>query len=217
MTNISDEMISVDEAKAALRCMRLSGLSEEDSLESIDCFAERIRKVSTAMLVEDIIENQLSRTQSTFIKDFWYSGKNTTEIASEYEVSRANVYRTLSRASDTIRRLMTPLVEYHKNLIDIELVPIYLNEIMQICSARNSETDSFCSQLRNIRISYAITAQHLADSLKISLRELTEIESGRRIPTITTMMRYSALFGLEIKLEFTNGRGTYQCKTVLRS
>ena len=56
MKSISDEVISIEEARAALRCMRLCSFDEEEALESIDRLVGRIRKVGTAKLVEEIIE-----------------------------------------------------------------------------------------------------------------------------------------------------------------
>ena len=56
MNNISEKIISVEEAKTALRCMRLGGLSEEEALESLDEFVFRLRELTTARIVEKIIE-----------------------------------------------------------------------------------------------------------------------------------------------------------------
>ena len=60
MNNISEKIISVEEAKTALRCMRLGGLSEEEALESLDEFVFRLRELTTARIVEKIIENELT-------------------------------------------------------------------------------------------------------------------------------------------------------------
>lgn len=181
--------------------MNLSIVSPKDS-----------RNVTTASLIEGIIENELSPTQKLFVKEYWYCGKNTAQIGRENNVSQATVYRTLSRASETIKKLMTPVIMYHNDLLDTQLVPIKICELMDICSAQNSQSNLLSVQLRNIRLSYAITAEHLASVLKISLKELMEIESGRRFPSITTILRYSVLFELEIKMEFVNGKGVYICK-----
>lgn len=75
MKNISDEVLSLEEAKAALRCMRLCSFDEEEALESIDSFIHRIRKVGMAKLIEIIVEKHLSSTQKLFFKEYWYNKK----------------------------------------------------------------------------------------------------------------------------------------------
>ena len=214
MENVSEKLISLEEAKTALKCMRLGGLNEEEAVESLDSVCERVRKVTTAKLVEDIIENRLSAVQRDYIKKYWYEQKNTAQIARECGVSQAGVYRTIERANEIIRELMTSVINYQKDLIVTEVEPVILEEALEMCSARLSFTSSFCEMLRNLRVSQAIEPDTLARALKISRRELEEIESGYRVPSAVTAMRYSALFGLEINMTFTNGRGKYQWKKV---
>lgn len=213
MTGISNEQISIEEAKAALRCMRLGGLSPEESIETLESLTQRIRKVSTSKIVENIIENQLSDVQQKFIKEYWYSGKNTACIARENGVSQANVYNILTRANETIRKLMTPIVQYHNDLIETDVVPLYVESLMEICAARNSDTQRLCKKLENLRVSSAISHEQLASLLKITKRELKDIESGNKNPSIETLMRYSSAFGVEITIDFVNGRGNFECKT----
>ena len=64
MNNISEKIISVEEAKTALRCMRLGGLFEDDALESLDEFVFRLRDITTSKLVERIIERELTPIQA---------------------------------------------------------------------------------------------------------------------------------------------------------
>lgn len=213
MIDISNQVISLEEANAALRCMRLCSLSPEESIETLDCLSERIRKVSTSKIVENIIENKLSGAQRKFVKEYWYSGKSTACIARENNVSQANVYKALSRANETIRTLMTPLIEYHTDLINISVEPI-LNSAMHICAARNSNSSEFCEKLKNLRVSQAIEPALLASVMKISEHELRGIESGKIVPSITNLMRYSAIFSTDIKIDFTDGRGFFECITV---
>lgn len=212
MNNISEKVISVEEAKTALRCMRLGGLSEEEALESLDEFAFRLRDITTSRLVEKIIENELTPIQSRVLRLYLYEGLNSAQIGRLLGVSQANAYQTLSRANETIIRLMTPLIEYQNDISNAELVPVQVGKLLEICAARNGNTDSFCEKLRNLRTAYAISEQRMASNLKISRRELEEIESGKRLPSFTATMRYSALFGIEIDMKFVNGRGVYTCK-----
>lgn len=212
MNNISNYVISVEEANAALRCMRLSGLSESETLETLDELALRIRNLTDAKLLQDIIENRLSDAQAQVVKRYWYLGENTMEIGKALNVSQANAYRTLTRANNEIRTLMTPLIQYHNDLKDVSVVPMHITNLADILSAQKREPSSIHEALRNLRVSYAITPEHLARNLKIPVRELTDIECGKKIPAPITASRYTALFNATIKMEFHNGRGIYECK-----
>ena len=212
MKDISDEVISVEEARAALRCMRLCSFDEEEALESIDSLIHRIRKVGTAKLVEEIIEEKLSDTQRRFVKEYWYECKNTAQIARENGVSQANVYRTISRANETVKELITPLVRYHTDLTDIKIHPIYVEELMKINSAAKKKEGSLSQQLKNLRVSNAVTSEQVAKAVCITVKELEKIESGNQKVTVDLLERYSNVFGIEFNLNIINGKGRYEWK-----
>lgn len=206
-------MFSTEEARQALKCMRLGGFSEEEALETIDEAVDRVRNITMSKLVEQIIEEKLSDVQRKYMKMYWYEQKNTAQIAREDGVSQASVYKTIERANEIIKELMTPVVMYVQDVRNADVLPV-VQETLEIISARKSMTSSFCEALRNFRIENAIQPLVLAGALKISEKELEEIESGRRVPSIVTAMRYSVVFGMEIKMTFVNGRGYYEWEKV---
>lgn len=212
MKSISDKVISVEEAKAALRCMRLCGFDETEALESIDSLVERIRKIGMSELVDDIIETRLSETQRIFVQEYWFSGKSTAQIARERGVSQANVYRTISRASETITELLTPLVRYYRDLPDVQVAPLFLEEIMGICSARRNKGENIGAQLKSIRMSNAVTPEQTARAMCITVKKLESIENGKAEPTLELLERYSAVFGVHFNFEIVNGRRKYEWK-----
>ncbi len=212
MNNISDKVISIEEAKTALRCMRLGGFDETQALETLDELVIRIRKLTTAQIVEDIINNRLPEGQADIVRRYWFNGQNTMEIARQLNVSQANIYRILNRATQTIKDSMTALIQYQNDLADIKIVPMYVEESLEILSAQKKESRSFGEALRNLRLSNAITENNLASNLKISRKELSDIENGLKIPSAVIASRYTALFNIEISMEFSNGRGRYICK-----
>lgn len=212
MKNISDEVISVEEAKAALRCMRLGGFDENEALESIDSLVERIRKIGTAKLVDDIIETRLSENQRIFVQEYWFSGKSTAQIARERGVSQANVYRTVTRANETIAELLRPLVMYQRDLPDVQVAPLFLEQIMGICSARRNKGENIGTQLKNIRMSNAVTPEQAAKAMCITVKKLESIENSKAEPTLELLERYSAVFGVRFNFEIVNGRRKYEWK-----
>ncbi|MEE1504356.1 MAG: hypothetical protein UGF89_08965, partial [Acutalibacteraceae bacterium] len=168
MKNISDEVVSVEEARAALRCMRLCSFDEGEALESVESLIHRIRRVGTAKLVEEVIENRLSDTQRKFIKEYWYENKNTAQIARDNGVSQANVYRTITRANEAIKNFIMPLVMYHSDLTDIKVQPLYFEEIMKISSAMKQKGGDVSDQLRNLRLSNGVKPEQLAKAVCIT-------------------------------------------------
>lgn len=212
MKNISDEVVSVEEARAALRCMRLCSFDEGEALESVESLIHRIRRVGTAKLVEEVIENRLSDTQRKFIKEYWYENKNTAQIARDNGVSQANVYRTIARANEAIKNFIMPLVMYHSDLTDIKVQPLYFEEIMKISSAMKQKDGDVSDQLRNLRLSNGVKPEQLAKAVCITTKELELIENGRKMPTVDLIARYSKVFGIEIDLKFEKGKGRYEWK-----
>ena len=63
MKSISDNIISIEEAQTALKCMQKSSLSAKEALETVDEYIERVRAVSMASLTDYIIENRLTPVQ----------------------------------------------------------------------------------------------------------------------------------------------------------
>ncbi len=210
--NISNEVISVEEAKAALRCMRLCNFDEVEALESVDNLVGRIRKITTAKLIDNIIETRLSEPQQNVIREYWFNEKNTAQIARECGVSQANVYRTLARANETIRELLTPLVMYYNDLTDVKIVPLFVDDALKVYSAKKKRGNCLSAQLKNLRVSNSVTPEDLARAMCITVKALTEIESGKKEPTVEILEKYSKFFGIEIDVKFINGKGRYEWK-----
>ncbi len=214
MKDISNEVVSVEEARAALKCMRLCSFDEEEALESVESLIHRIRKVGTARFVEEIIENRLSDTQRRFMKEYWYEGKNTAQIARENNVSQANVYRTISRANETVKELITPLVMYHADLTEIKLQPLHIQELMEISSAAKRKDGNLAEKLKNLRVSNAVTPEQLAQAVCITVNDIKNIENGRKEVTVDILKRYSKVFNIEIDLKLIKGKGRYEWKEI---
>ena len=87
-----------------------------------------------------------------------------------------------------------------------------LSKLLEICAAKNGNASTLGEILTNLRVAYDIGTKRLASNLKISEWDLAAIENGKKIPSIITAMRYSALFDVEIEMKFKNGRGFYSCK-----
>lgn len=212
-----DSVISVEEAKAALRCMRLCNLDEYEALETVDSFVERVRKIGMADIISNIIRTELTENQRVIVQEFWFSGKNTSQIARELGVSQANVYRTLKRANDSIKELLTPLVMYFSDLPTVQVAPIIFDDIMKISSAKSSKSETLPEVLMNIRLSKAVSPECAAQAMHITVRELEKIEKGQVEPTIGFLQRFSRAFNVELDMSIVKGKERYRWKEVLQS
>lgn len=212
MNGNDEKMISVEEAKTALRCMQLSGLSIEDALDSLEDCAFRVRNLTTSKIIERLIETELTEPQRKVIKMYFYDRMNTVQIGRKLKMSQASAYQTIERASSILVKLLTPLIEYQNDIVEVEAIPVKVSGLLRICAAQNSNAEDFATQLLNLRLAYDVSEKRLASNLKISERELADIESGKRIPSVTTAMRYSALFDTEINMNFKNGKGVFLCR-----
>ena len=67
-------------------------------------------------------------------------------------------------------------------------------------------------QLKNIRLSKAVTPEQAAQAVCITVNELEKIENGRKMPSAEILERYSKAFNVEINLKFINGKGRYEWK-----
>ncbi|MBR6531686.1 MAG: hypothetical protein IKT61_04225 [Clostridia bacterium] len=217
MNNISDEVISVEEAETALRCMRLCNLDEYEALECVGDLVERVRRLSMAKLVERVIETKLTENQRIIVQEFWFSGKNTVQIAREMNVSQANVYRILTRANNSLKELLEPLIMYFNDLPSVQVVPLILEETMKICSAQHLHTDNLPSLLQKIRISKAVTPECAARAMCITAGELKKIESGHKGVTVDYLSRFSQVFSVDIDFNFVKGKVKYEWKEVLNN
>lgn len=212
MKTYSEKVLSIGEVRTALRCMQLGDLSVDEALDCLDEFAFQIRNVTMAKIVEDIIENELTPVQTEVMKMYLYENMGVMQISRIVDMSQAAVSKMIVRANNTLTRLMTPLIRYQSDISDAEFVPMKLSKLLEICAAKNGNASTLGEILTNLRVAYDIGTKRLASNLKISEWDLAAIENGKKIPSIITAMRYSALFDVEIEMKFKNGRGFYSCK-----
>lgn len=191
--------------------MYLSDLSVDEALDCLDEFAFQNRNVTMAKLIEDIIENELTPEQTKIMKMYLYESMGVMQISRVVDMSQAAISKLIVRANNTMTRLMAPVIKYQSDIDDADFVPIKFDHLLEICAAKNGNASSLGEALRNLRVSFDISKERLASNLKISEWDLIAIENGDKVPSITTAMRYSALFDVELVMKFKNGRGFYSC------
>ena len=120
MNTFSEKIISVEEARTALRCMKLGDLSEDEALECLDEFVFRVRNVTTAKIVEEIIEKELTPLQTEVMK-MYLDNMGVAQIGRVLGLSQAAASKIVVRANNTIVKLMTPLIKYQSDISDAQV------------------------------------------------------------------------------------------------
>lgn len=105
-----------------MRCMKLGDLSEDEALECLDEFVFRVRNVTTAKIVEEIIEKELTPLQTEVMKMYLYDNMGVAQIGRVLGLSQAAASKIVVRANNTIVKLMTPLIKYQSDISDAQLV-----------------------------------------------------------------------------------------------
>lgn len=214
MDNISNKIISIEEARTALKCMAKCGLSPDESIESIDEVADRIRTVNTSYLVREAIDTKLTPTQKSIVTDYWFNGKSIKEIADLNGISQNSVYKALSRAHKKIEEYLSPVIRYHYDLKETEIIPLYVDEMIKIFSASQKSPDSLFVLLKKIRLENGISVEKCAKAVGIPQKDLIQIEKGTISPKASLINKYSILFNRSITIKFEKGYETIICKNL---
>ena len=205
MKSISDNIISIEEAQTALKCMQKSSLSADEALETVDEYIERVRAVSMASLTDYIIENRLTPVQREAIKCFWFESANVDDCAARLGIKQRTVYSAKDKAMQIIKEYLEPLVMYFTNLESTDLTVIFAAESLETLKAQKSAVGELPEMLKNIRVSHALSTEKLACALGADENELIKKEQGKRTASIKDIQKYSSIFNIKITMEFEKG------------
>lgn len=207
MNSITDELISLEEARFALDCMRRHGFSTEEALESIDSLVERKRTVTVAYLVNYLIANRLTQMQSDVIRLCCLEDISAAEAAERLGVSVRCIYSAKAKGKEILKEYLEVLIMYFKDLETSEMSPLFLDEALDVLRAQERDKGDIAILLKDLRLSKAISLEQCAKFLKIGEKKLFETEQGKRSPTISEIEKYSRLTGAEITIKISKGNG----------
>lgn len=212
MNSITDNMISLEEARYALQCMKNLSFSVEESLETIDGYIDRVRDVNMAWLTNYVIDTRLSEMQRSVIRRCCFDEISVADCAEELGVSLRAVYSAKAKAMDIIGGYLEPLVMYFRNLSDKEKVPLFVNRSMEILSAQKAAEGKVGNIMKNIRVSQGADISIASKMTGVSEKEIHALEKGMKQPTIEELKKYSQAFGVKITLEIDKGNGELKWK-----
>ena len=207
MNSITDELISLEEARFALNCIRRHGFSTEEALESIDKLVCSKRTVTMAYLVDYLIKNRLTHMQAEVIRLCCLEDISAAEAATRLGMSVRCIYAAKTKAKEILKDYLEVLVMYFKDLETSEMSPLYLDEALDVLKAQKRDKGNIAVLLKDLRLSHAIEAEQCAKFLNISEKKLSDTEQGKRSPTVSEIEKYSRLTGAEIIIKISKGNG----------
>lgn len=159
-------------------------------------YAWRKRGVDMSVLLEQAIENELSESEKTAVRDRWYDSLTVAEIASKRGVSKASVSVTLKRAQDKLFRALNYAVQYQQGIADETALPLIIGRARVIASARNSVGITVSQRVRNLRLSQNLSRKALEKGSGIASGRIFAIESGKADPDMRELVVLCDFFGV---------------------
>lgn len=208
MNSITDNLISIEEADFALRCMREYLFSPAEAMESIESVVNRVRNIDMAYLTNYIIDTRLSSVQRHVIRRCCLDCVSVSQCADELGISLRAVYSSRARGLEIIEEYLEPVVMYFRNLPGKELVPLFAADSLKLLSSANQRHGEIYKVLKNIRIAHAVSIDDIATMSGVRGKDILSAEKGNRPLSVDEIENYSRIFGVNIILEFNKGKVT---------
>ncbi len=198
MNTITDEMISLEEARFALNNIVKNSFTVEESLETLDSYIERVRLVNMAWLVNYIIDTRLSEIQKYVVKSILFEMNSADECAQRLGVSLRAVYSAKKKALEIIGSYLEPVLMYFQNLTEIKDVSLFTLSAINTLSAQKNIGKRNENVLLNIRLSHGADLSLTSKLTGLSEKEILQLENGNKEITLNALKRYSKGFNLKI-------------------
>lgn len=206
MNSITDNLISVEEARFALRCMREYLFNEQEAMDSIETVVNRVRNIDMAHLTNHIIDTKLSAVQRHVIRRCCFDGVSVSQCAAELGLSLRAIYSARAKGLEIIEEYLEPLVMYFRNFPGRETVPLFAANSLKILASQSQSKSETGNMLRNIRTAYSVSAQDIAKMSGVREKDILSAEKGSRPVSVDEIENYSRIFGVNITLEFKEGK-----------
>lgn len=169
-----------------------------DACETPAEYAWRKRGVDMAVLLEHAIENELSISEKSIVRNRWFEEMTVGEIAEMYGISTAAVSVTLKRAQDKLHHALRYAVAYQNNVCNESTVSLLLARARIVAAARNKNAENFRERLFGLRVAQNLTRDSLAKVSAVPVSRLTAFEAGKAEPHIKDLVALSEAFGVTI-------------------
>ena len=160
-------------------------------------YAWRKRRVDFSHLVDAAIERELTQSEKEVIKEIYFKGRSTAEVAAGHGKTSATVSGTHKRALGKLRHALDYAAMYRDDYIgEGESGPMFY-DAMKIAAARRARGSTFAAKLRNLRVACALSEEAAAKGMKIPLSRLRSLERGTGVPSKSETDVICAFYGRE--------------------
>ncbi|MBQ8228155.1 MAG: transcriptional regulator [Clostridia bacterium] len=212
MKSISDNLISLEEANFALKCMKDYLFTPAEAIESIESVVNRVRNIDMAHLTNHIIDTKLSVVQRHVIRRCCLDSISANQCAQELGISLRAVYSARAKGLEIIEAYLEPLVMYFRNLPGKETVPLYVAESLKILASQNQQQGETGKVIKNIRTAHSVSIEDTAKVTGVREKDILSSEKGIRPLNVDEIENYSRAFGVNIIIEFDKGKVTAKWK-----
>ena len=158
-------------------------------------YAFRKREVDMALLLEKAIEEELTESEKSVVKDRWYNSLSVSQIARDKGITPAAVIHTSDRALEKIERVLKYVVFYQRDIMEESIVPAAVGRAFVIASARNMKADDICSRIKNLRLAQGYSVRRMSMATGMNRKRIVEIERGSQ-PDNSELIVLSEFFGV---------------------
>ncbi len=208
MNSITDNMISIEEANFALRCMREHLFTPSEAIDSIETVVNRVRNIDMAHLINHIIDTKLSAVQRHVIRRCCLDSISVSQCADELGVSLRAVYSARARGLGIIEEYLEPIVMYFRNLSGRKTVPVFVANSLKILACESHRQGKISEILKNIRLANGASIEDIVKMSGVREKDILSAEKGNRPFTVDEIENYSRIFGVNITLDFDKGKVT---------
>lgn len=212
MKSITDNLISLEEANFALRCMRDYSFTPAEAMESIETVVNRVRNIDMAQLTNYIIDTKLSAVQRHVIRRCCLDSISANQCAQELNISLRAVYSARARGLEIIEEYLEPIVMYFRNLPGRDTVPIFAANSLKILASQSHKQGETGNIIKNIRTAHSMSVEDTAKVTGVREKDILSAEKGIRPLSVDEIENYSRAFGVNIIIEFNKGKVTAKWK-----
>ncbi len=149
--------------------------------ETPAAYAWRKREVDMAILLENAIQNELSKSEREIVIDHWFNFLSKTQIAQKRDISRSAVSKAIKRSVEKLERVLKYAFYYQQDICSESIIPLALGRARVIAAARNAVGGNSGDRILRLRQSQCLSREMLSRAVQISANRLEAIERGAEV------------------------------------
>lgn len=168
---------------------------ERAEAENLAQYVSRRRTVDLALLVRQVINEELTPVERQTICLRYDEQMLPVEIAALLHLNKASVSRALQRAEERIRQYLKYVLRYQYNLRHVPFLPLAVRQALVVSGMRRARVFTSGARLRALRKGENLTVEDAAEGCGIAPARLRALEH-EAAPDAQELLRLSAFYGV---------------------